>query len=143
VRYIILFFITLVLVACKDKTTQPSQKYDNMLFDREGGGNLIFIVAPTAGTDAFQVNVARLSYRDTLISIALTRDAANAAAFDALSKTLDGQNQIAGTFKQDTALIVGTWAFVYVVKNNTRTEITNVDLRNVLLTFEQLVKAKL
>ena len=141
-RNIILSLLTFILVTCKNNTTQPTQQYDSMLFDRQGGGNLIFNVLRSTGADAFQVAVSRLGYRDTSISILLTRDSTNATAFDALSKTLAGQNDISGNFKSDTA-IVGTWAFVYMVKNNARSEVTNTDLRNVLLTFEPCVKAKL
>jgi len=141
-RYIILLLTTFLLIVCREKTTQPAKQYDSLLFERKGGGNLVFIVYPTKNKNTFRAVVTSLSYRDTTINMILSKDNANATTFDALTRTLNGQNEITGDFKQATRP-TGTWAFLYMVKGSNRTEITNTKLRKVLLDLEQVVRAKL
>jgi hypothetical protein len=141
-RCMILLFTTFLLIANREKTTQPTKRYDSLLFERKGGGNLVFVVYPTETRNTFRVVVSALSYRDTTISMILSKDSANATTFDALTRTLNGQNKIAGDFKQATKP-TGTWAYLYMVKGSNRTEITNTKLRKVLLDLERVVRAKL
>lgn len=112
-----------------------------MLFDREGGGNLVFNASPTSNTDAFQVTITRKAYRDTNVQVTIIRDSITAGVIDSLVKALNGQIQLEGSFKQSTAL-TGTWAFIYMVQGNNKTEVTNITLRNTLLKLEPIVLLK-
>jgi hypothetical protein len=50
-----------------------------------------------------------------------------------------GRVIITGDFHQST-LPTGTWAFLYMVRDGQRFEVTNTDLRNRLMGFETLVQ---
>jgi len=130
----------LLQISCKEKAkrTQPSYQYDKMLFIRNGGGDKVFNVIPTTTADAFQVNVSRLDFQDTTITMTLSRDSTNAIVFDALTKSLCGLKRLTGDFQQST-LPTGSWAYIYIVKGNTKTEITNTQLRDTLMAFENIV----
>ena len=130
--------------SCKDKSTQPGPTvgYDQMLFNREGGGNLKFTVSPTPSADTFRIMVTQRDYRDTTIQLNISRFTTCAGTCDTLIMTLNQQIQIAGDFKQST-LPTGTWAYIYVCRGSDKTEVTNTNLRNSLLSFENLVRTKL
>lgn len=114
-----------------------------MLFERLGGGNLIFHASATSSEDTLQVNVTQMAYRDTSIQLTIVRDSRNTGILDTLIRALSGTIQLAGSFKQDTAAIAGTWAYVYMVNGNGRMEVTNISLRNALLELEPIVVATL
>jgi hypothetical protein len=144
-----LFSITLLtslfFVSCKEKSTQPEPtpgNYDQMLFDREGGGNLKFTVYPSSSADTFKITITQKEFRDTTIQLNISRTTGCAGVFDTLKMTLNQNIQIMGDFKQST-LPTGTWAYIYVVRGLDKTEVTNTGLRNTLLNFENLVRAKL
>ncbi len=142
-RYIVLFLMTFWFVTCQEKTTQPNDQYDSLLFNRVGGGNLEFTVYPIIGSSLFQTVVTSLSYRDTTINMILSRDNGKSTTFYVLTQTLNGQNEITGDFKQDTLTLAGTWVILYMVKDCNLIEITNTELRNILLDLEYIVRAKL
>ena len=147
-RYIVIsiFCISILLISCKkDESTQPNQTsatYTQMLFDREGGGNLIFTITPTSSRDTLQFFVTQKAYRDTSIQGNLMRNTNTTGVFDTLLGTLNGQYQLIGNYAPDT-IPTGTWAFVYMVNGSGKTNVTNVTLRNTLLEFESFVLSKL
>ena len=55
---------------------------------------------------------------------------------------MNNQIQINGDFKQST-LPSGTWASIYLVTDEKETEVTNTELRNLLLKFEQIIRDKI
>ena len=83
-----------------------------------------------------------MNFRDTTITMTLSRDSTNSLAFDVLTQTLKGQNQLTGDFKQPT-IPTGTWAYLYMINGDIKTEITNTQLRNTLMDFERMVVNKL
>ena len=144
-----LFSMTLVTSllfnSCKDKSTQPESTlgdYDQMLFNRQGGGNLNFSVYPTTSADTFRILVRQRDYRDTTIQFNISRTNTCTSTFDTLILTLNRQIQTTGDFRQST-IPTGTWAYIYVCRDTNKTEVTNTNLRSTLLSFESLVKAKL
>ncbi len=142
-HYKIMWLILFFLVACEEKSTQPGSQYDYMYFERYGGGNLEFNILPTIVSNTFSANVTRLNFKDTLINLNLIKDTINGAIFDALTDALQGQYKITGDFKQDTLDLVGSWAFIYMIRDDDSTEVTNTGLRNILLGFESIVREKL
>lgn len=142
-QYKILWLILFSLVACEEKSTQPGDHYDYMYFERYGGGNLQFNVSPMTVSDVFTANVSKLNFKDTLINLSLIKDATNGEIFDALTGALRGKYKITGDFKQDTLDIVGTWAFIYMIRDDDSTAVTNTELRNILLGFESIVRERL
>ena len=145
IKFLILTISVIILqISCIKDTTpnQPSYQYDNMLFIRQGGGEKAFDVFPTTTTDIFQIIINHLNFRDTTITMTLSRDSTNSLAFDVLAQTLTGQNQLTGDFKQPT-IPTGTWAYLYMIKGDIKTEITNTQLRNTLMDFERMVVNKL
>jgi hypothetical protein len=141
-RYILLFLSFCLLLSCSDNSIQPSFVYDNLLFVREGGGSKVFSVYPTSSIDTFHITVTQYEFRDTTVQLFLAKDNTNSTTFDALTKTLYGQTQIVGDFKQST-LPTGTWSFLYLVKGSEQKEITNTSLRDVLSGFENIVNSKI
>ena len=138
--------ITIIFISCKDTSTQPEQataSYNQMLFERLGGGNLIFHASETSSKDTLQVNVTQVAYRDTSIQRTIARNSHNTGIFDTLIQAMSGPIQLAGNFKHDTTAIAGTWAYVYMVNGNGNTEVTNITVRNALLELEPIVVATL
>jgi hypothetical protein len=146
-RYVLFLWIciTVIFISCKQPSTQPDQTpftYDQMLFDREGGGNLVFSVSQTSSKDTFLVNVTENAYQDTSVQMSIIRNSSTAGLLDTLVQTLNGQIAISGSYSRDT-IPTGTWVFIYMVKASEQTEVTNITLRNTLLEFEPIVRSKL
>jgi hypothetical protein len=137
--------ISLLFISCKDKSTEPTPTttYTQMLFDREGGGNIVFTAIPKSSKDTLQVVVTKYTFQDTTIQMDIPRNSTSTGLFDTLTQALSGQIQVTGSFIQDTMAIVGTWAYVYMVNGNDKMQVTNVALRNTMLQLELIVKAKL
>jgi hypothetical protein len=74
--------------------------------------------------------------------ISLVNNTAIAASVDALTRALGGEYQIKGDFKQ-SLLPTGTWVRVYMMQRKSKEEVTNVELRNRLLAFEEIVRSRL
>ena len=136
--------VTLFIVSCKDKSTEPIQAtYNQMLFDREGGGNIVFTATPVPSKDTLQIIVTKYAFRDTSIQRSIPKISTSIGIFDTLTEALSGQIQITGSYVQDTTAIVGTWAYVYMINGSDKTQVTNVTLRNTLLQLEAIVESKL
>jgi len=112
-----------------------------MHFERQGGGEMVFDVYKTGNNDQLKVVVSKFGFRDTTIQITLDNNTESSFAFSAFDKATNNQTQINGNFKQST-LPTGTWSFIYFNTLEMQTEVTNTDLRNTLLYFEQLVRGK-
>jgi hypothetical protein len=145
-RFKLILFCLVFIVACQEKTTQPvvenDDHYDNLLVDRTGNGDLEFGIFPTSLTDIFLSRVSRFNSRDTLIEFNIIEDSTNTILIETLRHTLHGHWELTGDFKQDT-LSAATRVDLYMVHDGDRTEITNTDLRNVFLEFEPLVRKEL
>jgi hypothetical protein len=144
-RNVFLFLVGPVLLSfgsCEDLSTHPNGPYDLMQFERGGGGNLEFIVSPSISIDALEIVVTRLEFRDTTIQMVVFKNATNATTFEALENGLSGLCQITGDFTP-SRLPTGTWVRVYMVEDSRKEEVTNIELRNSLLNFEQIVRDKL
>jgi hypothetical protein len=128
--------------SCHDLSTHPNGPFDFMVFERGGGGNLEFNVYPPTSIDDLEIVVTRLEFRDTTIQMVVPKSATNATTFEALENGLSGLYQITGDFTP-SRLPTGTWVRVYMVKDSRREEVTNIELRNSLLNFEQIVRDKL
>jgi hypothetical protein len=143
--FLLAFSASLLFTACKDKSTQPghvSTYYYQMLFQRSGGGDLTFSAYPTSSVDTFNILIARKDFRDTTINLSITKGITCASVFDTLTQALNHRIELTGSFKQDT-IPTGTWAHIYFVAGAEKAEVTNIELRNTLLKFEQMVRAKL
>ena len=134
--------VLLVLPACRDFGPEPTGPYDYMFLDRNGGGDLGFKVIPISTPDSVQVVVTHREFRDTTVEMVLVRSDTTAKPFDSLFSALRGEARITGDFRQST-LPTGTWVRVYVVQAESKWQVTNVDLRNTLLEFEEIVRNNL
>ncbi len=134
--------VVIAFASCGDQSTEPSGPYDCMSLERSGGGALAFTVTPTIVSGTFQVSVTHRDFRDTSIVISLVNNTAIAASVDALTRALGGEYQIKGDFKQ-SLLPTGTWVRVYMMQRKSKEEVTNVELRNRLLAFEEIVRSRL
>ena len=123
--------------SCKKDSDTVKGFYDSMHFVRQGGGQIDFIVQTTDNSDKVKVIVSKYNFRDTTIQIIIDNNADNATAFSSFHNAINKQAQINGDFKQST-LVTGTWSYIYFVSSGKETEVTNTDLRNSLLKFEQL-----
>jgi hypothetical protein len=137
-----MLILTAIFVGCTKCVTLERGYYESMHFIRNGGGDMEFTLYPTDNTDRVTAIVSRYQFRDTTVQMRIDNSADNAVAFSLLHKAMNNQMVINGDFQQPTAP-TGTWAFVYMVANQKETEVTNTDLRNSLLRFEQLVRAKM
>jgi hypothetical protein len=133
---------TIAFVSCGDQLTGPSGPYYAMSLERKGAGDLAFTVAPTVVAGVLSVSVTHREFRDTSIVLSLVNSTAIAASVDALTRALGGEYQIKGDFKQ-SSLPTGTWVRVYLVQGAGKEEVTNVELRESLLSFEGIVRSRL
>jgi hypothetical protein len=132
----------MILFGCKKDSDSLKGFYDSMHFVRQGGGQIDFNLYPTDNSNIVNVDVTKYSFRDTTLQIVIDNINDHASAFSSLNKAMNNQIQINGDFRQST-LATGTWAYIYLIENGKETEVTNTELRNSLLNFEQLVKDKL
>ena len=126
--------------SCDQGSTGPGIGYfDYFLFVRQGGGDKSFTVQsmPTGGL--VEICASRYQFRDTLVQFQCGPDPSSRDAFSALNDALHGRVIITGDFHQ-SSLPTGTWAFLYLIRDGERYEITNTELRNKLLGFETLVQ---
>lgn len=115
--------------------------YDSMHFVREGGGQIEFTLSPSDSSDIFNVVVTKLGARDSTIQILVEINDENRSALALLDKAMNQQVKINGDFKQSN-LLAGTWAFIYMLSDKKKIEVTNTELRNSILQLEQLVRDK-
>jgi len=138
-------YISVIIISCTEKSTQSNDQkkvYSQMLFERQGGGNIIFTALFLSSHDSLHVNVSRKEFRDTNIQIILIRNSHCSGLFDTLFAMLHGDITIDGDFRQ-SALPSGTWANLYLTNGNEIKEIRNIQLRSTLLNLEILVHARL
>ena len=140
-RFAFIILVALLSASCQE-ATRPTITYDSMAFVRGGGGDLAFALSLSADGNVGHVNVTHYEYDPVSITFDLVKDGTNPAAFESLEEALAGRIWIKGFFHR-TTLPTGTWASVYVVRGSERVEVTNTELRDQLLTFERLVRAKL
>ena len=127
-------------ISCDQGSSGPGDRiYDNLLIIRNGGGDKSFTVQTLFSFKLVDICVTRYQFRDTLVSFQCNSDESSASAFSSLDDAVHGRVIITGDFHQST-LPTGTWAFLYMIRDGNRFEITNTDLRNQLLGFETLVR---
>lgn len=141
-RTLILVCLILLVanISCDQGASGPGIRYyDYLLIIRGGGGDKSFTVQPLLSFKLVEIYVTHYQFRDTLVSFQCSSDESSAGAFSSLDDAMHDRVTITGDFHQPT-LPTGTWAFLYMVQNGDKTEITNIDLRNQLLGFETLVQ---
>ena len=143
-RAIFPFFSPLVFmcVSCTDQASQANAGYDYMVFERGGGGSLVFQATPSVSAAAFDISVDQLDFRDTTIRMTLFSISSTTTAFNSLTRALRGECNITGDFKRDT-LCTGTWVTTSLVREGHNTEVTNIELRSELSKFESIVRDRL
>ena len=142
VRFIYLIPVLSLFAACNSDRMQTVDKYSSMVFERDGGGNLVFTASPGDDSNSLSIKVTRRNFRDTTITMTLSKEPENASLFEDFFQALEGRRQVVGGFKEST-LPTGTWAHIYLVREKERMEVTNTELRNSLLFFETMVRIRL
>ncbi len=140
-RFASIVLAALLCASCHD-ATRPAARYQNMSFERLGGGDLAFDLWLAPGGNVGHVAVTRQDFHAASVSFDLVADAASAGAFEGLADALAGRIPLTGSFQQ-SPLPTGTWARVYMARDGARVEVTNTELRDRLLLFEGLVRARL
>jgi hypothetical protein len=145
----IAFFLSvLIFTSCKEdsemltKSASLNGIFDSMHFVRQGGGQIDFNLYATSSADTLKAVVSQYNFRDTTIQLTVCNNSKNASAFSSFQKVMNDQVQLNGDFQQPTSL-TGTWSYLYFVNDNKKTEVTNTELRNSLLQFEQSVRDKI
>ena len=138
---LLIILLNILVFAC-EKESVDSYIYDSLHFKRTGAGNIEFNVFPTKNPDQLSVVINKYSFKDTTIKMTLDYSADYSLAFSSFKEAMQDQVVLTGDYKQPTGM-TGTWTYVYLVKNNLKTEVTNTDLRINLVSFEQMVKTKL
>ena len=138
----VLTFLILIALfsSCKMNSDTEKVSYDSMHFVRQGGGQIDFKMYPTDNSDSIKVIVSKYNFRDTTLQIMLDNNADNNAAFSSFYNTINNETKIDGDLKQST-LATGTWAHIYFISGSEETEVTNTELIDLLLQFEQLTKS--
>jgi len=139
---ITLLLFVMILAGCKKESDSTASSYEYMHFERKGGGQIDFNVYSTDNVDEVKVIISKIDFLDTTIQIILDNNSENTSAISSYFDVLNNKVQINGDFQQST-LLTGTWVYIYFVANTRETEVTNTELRDNLLKFEQLVRDKI
>jgi hypothetical protein len=135
----------LLIITCTNCKKDPDiiikGFFDSMHFSRQGGGQIEFYLYPMDSPDKLRADIIKYNFHDTQLQVIIDINE-NPNVFSLLNQAMNNQVQINGDFRQPTT-DTGTWAFIYLVSDNKETEVTNIELRNTLLKFEQLVEAKI
>ncbi len=132
--------IILVLTACNSSNTVD---YAKLEFQRQGGGNKEFFILKQNFANEIKVNVTKYNFKDTTFTVILTRDEVAQDIITSLTQLFEGEFKIEGDFRQPT-LPTGTWAYIYVIDSNSvSNEITNTQLRNIILKLEPILTNKI
>ncbi len=137
-----ILFSIVICTGCEKNSLIVTGFYNSMHFVRQGGGQIDFSIYPNDNFDQVNAVVTKYSYRDTTIQITIPLNDEFESTFSSLKQAMNNQIQINGDFQQST-LRTGTWSYIYMVDDNTETEVTNTDLRNSLHKFEQLLREKI
>ena len=140
-----IFALLLSSASCKKDSIKSVKTikgfYNYMHFERTGGGQKDFNLYATNDSNKLMAIISKYNFRDTTIQIIIDKSAENATFFSDFNKALNNIMPLNGDFTQST-LPTGTWSYIYFVSNNNQTEVSNIDLRNSLLHFEQIVEGK-
>ena len=110
-------------ISCDQGSSGPGDRiYDYLLIIRNGGDKS-FTVQPLFSFRLVDICVMRYQFRDTLVFFQCNSDESSASAFSSLDDAVHGRVTIMGDFHQST-LPTGTWAFLYMVRDSLRFEIT-------------------
>jgi hypothetical protein len=138
----VLLFLLLIFTGCTKDPEIIKGFYDSLHFIRQGGGQIEFNLYTTESLDKLNAIITAYSFRDTTIQYTIENNDEISIAFSALNQALNNQLQINGDFQQSTRH-TGTWAYIYLVADNKETEVTNTELRNSLIRFEELLRDKI
>jgi hypothetical protein len=141
-KSIALLLLIFSLTFCKREANIVTGYYDSMHFVRIGGGGKEFYINPTESSDKLLTTVVNWYTRDTITQFYLDLNENTSPCFTSLNDAMNDKIQINGDFHQ-TSLPSGTWVNIYLIKEGSQTEVTNVQLRNSLLSFESLVEERL
>ena len=139
---IMIFLFIVTSTGCKKDTNIVQGFYDSMHFVRAGAGQIDFDIFSTDNPDKLNAVVTRYEFRDTTIQIMIDINSDNTLAFSSLNQAMNNKVQINGDFKQST-LDTGTWVRIFLVKDMKEAEVTNTELRNILLKFENQVEYRM
>ena len=136
---ILALFTCISFSSCEKNNEFLIKNYEAMHFVRQGGDQIEFNIFLPVKNDPFNVVVSKYDFHDVSIQMAVYIDASNEHVLSALQNALQNPINIEGEFQQSD-LLTGTWANIYFVSNGMEIEVTNIELRNVLLEVEQLVR---
>jgi hypothetical protein len=120
-----------------------NDSYSKLEFKRLGGGNKEFFISSSDFQNLIQINFTKYNFKDTTFVVLLNTADIEINIFSTIKQLFNNKINIDGEFKQPT-LPTGTWAYFYMIdKNSSRKEITNIELRDLLLLIENAVEKKL
>jgi len=127
------------VVKADKKKTQDRETYDFIRIDRRGGGDKLFNLYPTVNKDTLKAEVFRYNFRDTTETCFIVNNAERDSAFLVYHEILKGEKAIFADPTSGNKLLTGTWVHYYAVKDTTKTEITNEEVKDILSQFEWML----
>lgn len=129
--------ISLCCINC-DSGTKPDDSFTRILFERAGASTKAFYATTNPGHEII-LNITKYDFKDTNYTVTTVVEDSGQLS-DLITNVINRSVSITGDFKQPS-LPTGTWAYLYAVSNdNKRTEITNIEIRDRLLSLETLVE---
>jgi len=135
-----LIIIAIFIAGCKKDSAD--NHFNSMHFVRQGGGEIDFHLFSTDEEGKIKAEISKYDFKDTTIQFFLEQGNDHAALFSTFNKALKNEEELSGDFKQPDGM-GGTWAYIYFVEGEKETAVTNTDLRDKLLEFENLVREKI
>ena len=113
-------------------------KYDYILVERVGGGDILFSLT-TNGSDSIYADVARYRFRDTSFSLSYGKPDLEDSLYNSLNSILNGEKEIVRKDSTYNAkgFMMGTWMKCYAVKDTFKTEITDEAAKETIVEMEK------
>ncbi len=123
-----------------DKVAQNKEVYDFIQIERRGGGDKLFNLYPTGNKDTLKAEIFRYNFKSIDETRFIVNNADRDSAFSVYYAILENKRAILADSVSKDQSLTGTWVHYYAVKDTTRTEITNKEVKDILIQFEWMLK---
>ena len=146
-------FSLCLLIGCggSDDVSDPTVEYrlvstlvraEALRMEREGGGQIDFVVRRATMSGVFDVHVATAGLRTLNINVTVTAGDLGADALEAVQGVLDGTADIGGVLRVSPQP-TGTRLYVFALVDGSQVRIANATLIEALAPVQAAVEAKL
>lgn len=128
------------------ETASPSGETETrnrqILFVRNGGGNIEYTLQPQA--DSISIHIRKLRFKAADFSMKVSKSDIDSSAVKTIEQIINGELDLGtpDTTKRGGMMMTGTWTFAYLLEDDTtRTQIHDKEIVNTIFLSEGTVRA--